>query len=309
MQPLIDWLLAGDVSLQYLTRKYLLAESEETLLPLRKRIAVEGWGKAFLDARNPSGHWGKRFYQPKWTSTHYTLLDLRCLEVEPVEPIQETLQLILEERMGEEGSIRESAQMREPGDICVNGMFLNYASFFGVPETQLAPIVDYLLDNVLPDGGFNCSWKYTDTNHSSMHSTISVLEGLWEFQKAGHSHRQEDIEMTRKGAEEFLFQHRLYKSDKTGRVIDPSWTRLAYPPRWHYDILRALVYFADAGTPYDARMEDALQVLLSKRRPDGTWPLQAPHPGHVHFELEPVGSPSRLNTLRALRVLKYFEKM
>lgn len=307
MNDTLEWLLNGDVSIQYQTRKYLLGEPDEGLIQLRKRIATEGWGKVFLDARNASGHWGRGFYQVKWVSSHYTLLDLRYLEIEPVEPILETLWLILDSCKSSDGSINESHSTKS-GDVCVNGMFLNVASFFGIPEAELKSIVDYLLDNLMPDGGFNCLAKTKGAVHSSMHTTISVLEGILEYRKAGHSYRLEALENARRNAEEFLLMHRLYQSDKTGETIDKRWTMLSFPTRWRYDILRALVYFADEGCPYDSRMEDAINILVSKRRKDGTWPVQSRHPGLVHFELEKTGSSSRFNTLRVLRVLSAFSK-
>lgn len=307
MNDTLEWLLNGDVSIQYQTRKYLIGESDDLLIHLRKRIATEGWGKAFLDARNASGHWGRGFYQVKWVSSHYTLLDLRYLEIEPVVPILETLRLILDSCKSSDGSINESHSTKS-GDVCVNGMFLNVASFFGISETELKSIVDYLLDNLMPDGGFNCESNFKGAVHSSMHTTISVLEGIQEYRKAGHSYRLEALENAKRNAEEFLLMHRLYQSDKTGETIDKRWTMLSYPSRWRYDILRALVYFADEGCPYDPRMEDAMNILVSKRRKDGMWPVQARHPGLVHFELEKTGSSSRFNTLRALRVLSAFPK-
>lgn len=306
MDSVIAWLLAGDVSIQYLTRKYLLNEAEQDLVELRRKIAQEGWGQAFLSARQETGHWGKGFYQTKWISSHYTLLDLKNLEIQPVKPIMDTLQLILTEAQAPDGSINESHSCHASGDICVNGMFLNYAAFFGVAENQLQPIVDYLLANVMPDGGFNCAWKRSGAHHSSMHSTISVLEGFREFTKAGYSYRASQIAHTVASAEEMLLQHHLFRSDKTGKMISKQWLMLSYPSRWHYDILRALVYFADAGHPYDPRMAEAIAFVSAKRRKDGTWPVQAKHPGEVHFVMEKTGGPSRFNTLRALRVLKAY---
>jgi len=303
MNPTIEWLLQGDVSIQYLTKKYLLNENDKNLEDLRKRIATEGWGKAFLDQRKETGHWSEDFYLRKWISSHYTLLDLRYLEIEPVAPILETINLILKNNKHSDGSINESRIPRS-GDVCVNGMFLNYASFFGIPEKDLKSIIDYLLDNTMPDGGFNCAAQRSGSIHSSMHTTISVLEGIWEYFKAGYQYRCEALKEAQQDAEEFLLMHRLFKSDKTSEVIDKKWTMLSFPSRWRYDILRALLFFADSGTPYDPRMEDAMKILLSKRRKDGTWPVQAKHSGKVHFDMEKTGQPSRFNTLRALRVLK-----
>ena len=102
--------------------------------------------------------------------------------------------------------------------------------------------------------------------------------------------------------------HRLYRSDRTGEVIDKRFLMLSYPSRWKYDILRALDYFQLAQVDYDPRMQDFLDVLISKRRNDFKWPVQAKHPGQVHFDMEKTGGPSRWNTLRALRVSRQFEE-
>ncbi len=306
MEHIINWLLSGDIAIQYLTHKYLLGAPGPELSPLRKRIAVEGWGKAFLDARNPSGHWSRDFYQVKWVSSHYTLLDLRYLEIEPVQPIMDTLALILQKCKSADGSVNESHSVKS-GDLCVNGMFLNYASFFGIPESDLHSIIDYILANRMPDGGFNCDLGRVSPVHSSMHTTISILEGFNEFIKAGYTYKAEAIKEASRTAEEFLLIHHLYKSDKSGKVIDKRWLMLSIPSRWKYDILRALVYFADAGMPYDPRMADAINVLTSKQRADGTWPVQAKHTGLVHFDMEQTGASSRWNTLRTLRVMNAYQ--
>lgn len=306
MDKVMDWLLAGDVSIEYQTRKYLLGESGPKLDRLRSRIALEGWGKEFLDARLPNGHWGRDFYQVKWISSHYTLLDLRYLEMEAVPPILDTLKLILATCKSTDGSINESHR-NKPGDVCINGMFLNYASFFGIPETELNSVVDYLLDTRLADGGFNCDVnRDKGAVHSSMHTTLSVLEGFEEFLKAGYTYKTPEIRQAKAAAQEFLLEHRLFKSDKTNEIIDKKWTMLSYPPRWKYDILRALVYFADAGAAYDPRMADAMEVLLKRRDKHGFWPVQAKHAGLVHFDMEKTGGMSRWNTLRSLRVLNHF---
>lgn len=305
MNQLINWLLSGDIAIQYLTHKYLLDTSKQEQHLLRERIASEGWGQAFLDARNPTGHWSRDFYQVKWVSSHYTLLDLRYLEIEPVQPIMDTLRLILENCKSADGSINESHSIKS-GDLCVNGMFLNYASFFGVPEVELKSIVDHIISNRMPDGGFNCEVERSSPVHSSMHTTISILEGIHEFRKAGYDYQAKALQDIKRTSEEFLLMHNLFKSDHTGEVIDKRWLMLSFPSRWKYDILRALVYFADTGAPYDQRMDEAIQVLQQKRRKDGTWPVQAKHTGQIHFDMEQTGKSSRWNTLRVLRVMKAF---
>ncbi|MGD2027866.1 MAG: hypothetical protein PVI99_08630, partial [Anaerolineales bacterium] len=139
-------------------------------------------------------------------------------------------------------------------------------------------------------------------------TTISVLEGILEYARNGYHYRLEELLSAAGKAREFLLEHNLFRSDKTGEVIDKKWLMLSYPSRWRYDILRALDYFQFAGACYDPRMQDALDILMKKQRKDGTWPVQAKHPGQVHFDMEQTGAPSRWNTLRALRVLDHFRE-
>lgn len=299
---LVAWLLAGDVAIQYQVHRDLLGEE---LPDLRARIATEGWGAQFLAARRPDGHWGRGFYQPKWISTHYTLLDLKHLGIAPDHAlIRESVANVLIHHKGADGGVNPSRTIPQ-SDICVCGMALNYACYFGAAPELLASVVDYILAQQMADGGFNCERDRFGARHSSLHSTISVLEGIHEFLANGYTYRAAELEAVARQAREFVLQHRLFRSDRTGEIINPRFLVLSYPSRWFYDILRGLDYFRSVGADYDPRMQDALDVLLHKRRKDGAWPLQAKHPGQVHFDMETPGQPSRWNTLRALRVLRH----
>ena len=300
---IIDWLLEGDVSIQYQTYRDLLG-IERT--DLRSRIAREGWGAEFLVRRNSSGHWGLKFYQPKWISSHYTLLDLRNLCIEKDHPtIHETLGMIIQNEKGPDGGVLPIGTTKT-SDVCVNGMFLNYAAFFNLAEESLKSIIDFLLKEHMPDGGFNCRSNRSGAVHSSLHSSISVLEGLYEYESNNYGYRIIDVKKARLDATEFILLHQLYLSDRTGEVIHPDFLRLPYPSRWRYDILRALDYFRHSTTPWDDRMKRAIDHLLRKRTKDGRWKLNAKYPGKVHFDMEQAGKPSRWNTLRSLRVLEHY---
>ena len=303
---LLEWLLDGDVSIQYQVQNDLLDNDSPAL---RKRIASEGWGQKFLSFRKPEGHWGDRFYQPKWISTHYTILDLKNLAIAPDNAeIRASIQNVLETLRAPDGGILPIGSDRK-SDVCVNGMFLNYAAYFGIEEAPLRPIIDFLLVELMGDGGFNCRSNTSGASHSSVHSTISVLEGIHEYAVAGYVYRLDELQHAATRAREFLLLHKLFRSHRTGEIMHKSMLNLSYPSRWKYDILRALDYFRHAKIEYDPRLEDALDVLMKKRRKDGRWPVQAKHPGQVHFDMEKGGGPSRWNTLRALRVLKHFKLM
>jgi len=304
-QQIIEWLLEGDVSIQYQVYRDLLGTERKGL---QDRIANEGWGKQLLSKRNSNGHWGDRFYQPKWISTHYTLLDLCNLNLHPANDIaKEAIELTLSSGKADDGGIPLGPSTFHHSDVCVNGMFLNYASYFKTDEQRLHSIVDGILNDMLPDGGFNCRIVRNGATHSSLHSTISVLEGLNEFLKSGYTYRMKDIQSTRESAEEFILLHQLFLSDRTGEIINKNFLKMSYPGRWKYDILRALDYFQYAGSKRDERMEAAINVILKKRNNDGTWNMQAAHTGQVHFIMEKAGKPGRWNTLRAMRVLKHLK--
>ncbi|HEX5967257.1 MAG TPA: hypothetical protein VFY88_02185 [Intrasporangium sp.] len=300
----IDWLLEGDVSVAYLTTRDLLHRDEPSL---QKRIATEGVGAALLAARRPDGHWGRGFYRPKWTSSHYTLLELRNLGLAPDNPVaMESVQLILAANKTRDGGLNSSPRSAA-SETCINGMTLDYASYFGAPEEDLVSLVDCLLDSRVPDGGFNCEHRPGHpVRHSSMHTTVSVLEGIHSYRSAGHGHRREDLGEAAETAVEFLLRHELFKSERTSEVIRADFTRVHHPPRWHFDILRGLECLASMGVPREPRMDAALDLLDARRRTDGRWTATA-WPGETHVPSESKREPSRWATLRALRVRYRFE--
>ncbi|WP_299215357.1 hypothetical protein [uncultured Aquimarina sp.] len=301
-EEILQWLLDGDVSIQYQTYRDLLSTERKDL---RDKIEQEGWGAQFISKRNPKGHWGKAFYQPKWTSSHYTLIDLRNLCVSTDNQlIKESIDKIAKECKADDGGILPKAKK---SDGCINGMFLNYASYFKTEEYHLKSVIDCQLQELMLDGGFNCRLNRSGARHSSLHTTLSVLEGFTEYEYNGYSYRLDEVKKAMQSSKEFILLHQLYISDRTGEIINKDFLRLSYPRRWRYDILSALDYFQYSKTEWDERMQPAVDVLLKKRNKNGTWNIQAKHPGQTHFDMEKAGKPGRWNTLRALRVLKHFE--
>lgn len=302
---IIKWLLEGDISIQYQTYRDLL---NQNLPNLKSRIHQEGYGKTLLDLQGADGHWGGGYYHYKWINTHYTLLELRRLNVNVTASITNVINDILFNNKTDDGGVTSNPKVWKFSDVCMNGMNLNYMCYFGIEENLLESVIDFVLTQQLPDSGFNCAFNYAKygAKHSSLHSTVSMIEGFNSYITNGYKYRVAEIQKMRDDSIEFILIHRLYKSDRTGEIINPKFLMLSYPPRWRFDILRALEAFRDAGITYDSRMKDAFDVIFSKRRKDGTWPIQNKHAGKVHFDMEKIGNSSRWNTLRVLRVLKHF---
>lgn len=260
---------------------------------LRDNAAVHGWCAELIGHRAADGLWAGGLYSPKWTSTFYTLQTLALLGL-PSDDVRAaaSTQILLDRGVHDDG--RVSLWKSRTPDVCVAGMLLQIAVSFGFgSDPRLQLVGDRLLEQRLPDGGWNCQMR-SDTRHSSFHSTLSVLEGLAAI---GHV----DTE-----GMEFLLRHQLFRSHRTGQVVHPGLLSLSFPRYWYYDVLRALRFFQSVNAPADPRMQDAVSVLRDKRGKDGWWRLGRTHSGKTWLRLEPSQRPSALITLDALRVLRWW---
>lgn len=301
MTDVIRWLLEGDVSIQYLTHKYLLDSDQTILEQLQNRIEAEGYGAEFLFHQNPDGHWGIYYYQTKWTSTHYTLLDLKNLCVSPtLEPCREMVLRMFDDCQKSNGGMNLTKIKDHPGDTCIDGMVLNYASYFSPNEQHLIKLAEHLLAVQKRDGGF--TWDL-NSEKGDPHTTICVLEGLGQFRASIPDHRLLGLQSAEDKAIEYLLFNHLFMDNP-----DKRFRKLSYPYRYRYDFLRVLEYFAVQQVPYDARIQPALDWLQAKRKSNERWVLENQHPGNVHFTMEELGKPSRFITLKALTILRYFNE-
>ncbi|MFN8489709.1 MAG: hypothetical protein U0350_19145 [Caldilineaceae bacterium] len=303
----IPWLLEGDPAIRWQTLCDLLDAPAAEWQAEQQRTLTEGWGARLLALQDADGRWGGGIYSPKWTSTTYTLLTLRGIGIPRNCPAaQRGAELVINELIGEK--LDDAFRKHLIGcDRCVVGMVLSLAVYFGIDDGRLEAIAENLLAELMPDGAWNCRRNRRPRPiHSSFHTTFNVLEGLRDYIELCNPPLREEILAAEQGALELLLQHKLFRSDKTGRVIDSKFTHLAYPSRWHYDVLRGLVYFARVNAPRDPRLQDALDLLNARRRKDGCWPVQQKYSGKVFFDMERTGGASRWNTLRALRVLRWW---
>jgi hypothetical protein len=189
-------------------------------------------------------------------------------------------------------------------DLCHLGFWLRIGAYFLGDDPRLHQLAGTVLRARMPDGGWNCRKRnYPDTRHSSFHTTFNVLEGLSLAAEVG-AVATDAFRASEAGALEFMLAHRMYRSDRTGAVIDERFTQLTFPSHWHYTVLRALDYMRERPEIRDPRLEDPIALLNSRRGPDGRWPVEKRIPGTTLFDMEKPGGESRWNTLRALRVLK-----
>lgn len=302
-QETIEWLLSGDASVRWQTMEHLLDASPGQVAAERARVATTGWGRRLLDHQDGSGTWARGLYGPKWTSTTYTLLLLQRLGLPHDHPAARRGVEVLWDGARYFGGGLTAAVTVDWPEACITSMYIRLAGYFGFDDRRVAEAIDWLLANQLDDGGWNCRTVRFGDRHSSFHTSISALEALAEVHRVDPT--RSDIAAALAGGREFFLVHRLYKSHRNGSVVDPSMTRLSFPPRWRYDILRGLEHLAATGSSWDDRLGDALDVLNGRQRRDGRWPVQNKHAGKVWFDMETTGRPSRWNTLRALRVARW----
>jgi hypothetical protein len=305
-----QWLLDGDPAIRWQTLRDLVGATERTVERERRKVARVGWGSRLLAKQDSEGTWagGKSsdggLYHPKWTSTTYTMLLLRDLGLSATnKQAQKACSLLLDQGLQRDGGINYG--WWGVSETCVTGMVLSILSAFEHNDDRVDIVVDHLLKQQMPDGGWNCRRRFGAT-HSSVHTTISALEGL-RYYELLHRRKVAAVRAAQRRGREFLLVHRLFRSHRTGAIIKPIFVRFSFPPRWHYDILRALDYFQAVKARRDPRLADAIEILQNERLKDGRWPLQNSYNGKTYFEMEHVGAPSRWNTLRALRVLKWWD--
>ncbi|GAB3083938.1 hypothetical protein GCM10027080_37140 [Pedococcus soli] len=341
--PVVQWLLRGDPAIRWQVLRDLVDASETVVATERARVGHEGWGARLLALRAPDGQWangacfpgtatfaeataqalaageppppfpstdaepaevpsdgsGAEPGQP-WTATYPVLLDLCHLGAPPSSPVmQETARLVARNcRWEYDGLPFFDGEV----DCCINAGTILIGTYLRV---NIDRPVHRLVADQMPDGGWNC-WPTTRTSPSSFASTLDVIDALlrWERQTGG----SEEVRRARQAGEEYLLRRNLLRSLRTGEVVNPQWGLFSYPPRWYYDLLKATEYFARRGGTPDPRVDEAVEHVRAKRQPDGRWLLENTHPGEVHFRFEePDGGPSRWNTLRALRVLRWYD--
>jgi hypothetical protein len=307
MNPeIISWLLEGDPSIRWQVQRDLLNQPQVKFEAERKKVAREGWGKRLLDLQDPDGRWGGGIYGPKFISTTYTMLTLRLLGLPPNNPqAKRACKIFLDKGFYTDGGINFFSYSLKYSETCVTSMILALLAYFRYPDERLHDIAAYLVDQQMADGGWNCE-SYKGATHSSFHTTISALEGLYEYECL-FPEKKKRISKVRTRGHEFLLTHRLYKSHRTGNIFDAKMTTMPFPPRWRYDFIRALDYFRACNASQDKRMNDAIELLKSKQKPNGRWRMNSGMSGLKYFELEKAGQPSRWNTLRAIRVLHWWE--
>ncbi len=303
-QEIIHWLLEGDHAIRWQVMDDLLGESGETIAQERTLISSRGWGADLLARQEPSGRWAGQLYNKKWISTTYTMQLLRRMGLDPDNPqAQRACQQLLEGGYREGGAI-SFAKTVSTIDLGVTGLVLSVLAYFQYPDLRVETIVEFLIDQQQPDG----CWVPEPNIECQQYifaGTMLILEGLREYEK-GYPNSTDLVSKAQKRGQDFLLKHHLYQARDSNDPIHVKMTRFSFPPRWHYDVLVALDYFQDCKADKDERLADAIALLKSKRRKDGRWNLQNRHPGRTYFEMEQVGKPSRWNTLRALRVLNWW---
>ena len=302
----VDWLLESDPSVRWQVMRDLTDASAEEVAAERARVATSGAGARLLSLQAADGRWGGAAWNHGWDSTMHALTLLREMGLDPASAEARRAVGLVRDRVTWRGCGPPECDGNTyfTGEIepCINGQVAASGAYFG---QDVRGIIDRLLGEQLPDGGWNCEAERGSTR-SSFNTTICVLEALLEHERAVGS--RPEMTKARLRGQEYLLERRLFRRRSTGEVVDEGWTRLAFPTWWHYDVLRGLEYLRRAGVAPDERMAEATRLVASKRDADGRWSLETRYPGRMLVETdEGEARPSRWNTLRALRVLRWHE--
>jgi hypothetical protein len=304
----LKWLLDSDPAIRWQVMRDLTGEAPNAIAAERSRVATEGWGAQLLARQSPAGSWGgsPRGWRADLPKEHrdllitlYSLSVLMDLGLDPAS--KQARQMI--DRVDKWLVFRwlnNRPYLRGETEPCINGRILGIGAYFKKPNDALAK---QLLGEQLKDGGWNC--EAPKSRCSSFHTTICVLEGLLEYERAGR--KSAAVTKARKRGENYLLKRRMFRSLRTGEIIDKRWLRFSFPTFWHYDVLRGLDYLRNAGVKPESRVRDAIEIVIKRRHQNGRWPLNLVHPEYIPLKMETaVGLASRWNTMRALRVLRWY---
>jgi hypothetical protein len=294
----LKWLLDSDPAIRWQVMRDLTGEARNAIAAERSRVATEGWGAQLLGRQSPAGYWGD---PKKWDLiTLYSLVVLKDLGLHPASQQARKMIHRVHRRLVFK-PLDNRPYLDGETEPCINGRILGIGAYFKEPNDALA---NQLLGEQLEDGGWNC--EAPKSRRSSFHTTICVLEGLLEYERAGR--KSAAVTKARQRAENYLLERRMFRSLRTGQIIDKRWLRFSFPVFWHYDVLRGLDYLRNAGVKPDSRVSDAIEIVIARRHQNGRWPLNILHPEHIPVEMETdAGRASRWNTLRALRVLRWYD--
>ena len=307
----LKWLLDSDPAIRWQVMRDLSDESPKAIAAERSRVATEGWGAQLLARQGASGKWSgsPRGWRDDLPKEHRDLIITLCslvalidLGLDPASQQARTMINRVDRRLVFKW-LKNRPYLQGETEPCINGRILAIGCYFKQPNDALA---NKLLAEQLEDGGWNC--EAPQSRRSSFHTTICVLEGLLEYDRAGR--KSAAVTRGRERGEEYLLERGMFRSLRTGEVIEKRWLRFSYPPFWHYDVLRGLDYLRNAGIRPDSRIADAIEIVMERRHQNGRWPLNLLHPEFIPLQMETeVGRGSRWNTLRALRVLRWYSQL
>lgn len=306
----IKWLLDGDPAIRWQVKQDLLDAPADEVAAERAQVAGAGWGAQLLALQGADGRWGGAAWNRGWNSTMHVLMLLRDLGLDPASAEAQVALGLVRDRVTWRGCGPSECDDNPffAGELepCINGQVGAVGAYFG---HDVQPIIDRLLGEQLPDGGWNCEAENGSTR-SSFNTTICVLEALLEYELSAGS--SPVVTAARLRGQEYLLERRLFRRKSTGEVIAQDrkggtmWARFAFPTWWHYDVLRGLEYLRRADVAPDERVAEAIDLVASKRASDGRWALEVQYPGVMPVEIAGGEDGSRWITSRALRVLKWF---
>jgi hypothetical protein len=303
----LKWLLDSDPAIRWQVMRDLTDEAPNVIAAERSRVATEGWGAKLLVLQSPAGNWGVPQEDRGLLVTLYSLVVLMDLGLDPASKQACRMIVRVDKRLAFK-PLNHRPFLHGETEPCINARILAIGAYFNKPNHGLA---NQLLHQQLEDGGWNCeavepSPKRPKSRRSSFHTTICVLEGLLAYERAGR--KSAAVTKARKRGENYLLERRMFRSLRTGEVIDERWFRFSFPTFWHYDVLRGLDYLRNAGVKPDGRVREAIETVIKRRHQNGRWPLNLRHAEHIPLEMETeIGRASRWNTLRALRVLRWHD--
>jgi len=321
-----DWLLEkNNPSIRYFTLRDILEKPENNLELQEARLGIMKAGLVpdILEKQKKEGYWEvpESFYTAKYKGTAWQLLILAELGVDVADTnIKKACEFILNISQDlESGGFAHSASAKKGGGRhsevipCLTGnMVWSLIRLGYLDESRVQRAIKWITSYQRFDDGIQESlkgWPYDRLKaacfgkHTCHMGAVKTFKALSEIPE---NKRTADIKKTIEKSTEYILKHHIYKrSHDLNQVAKPGWLKFGFPLMYQTDALEILGILTQLGYR-DERMQEAIDVLISKQDDQGRWKLENTFNGRFQVNIEQKGEPSKWITLNALKVLKRF---
>ncbi len=325
----LEWLLEPeDPGVRYLALRDLLQlpADDPQLMKARELAHSQGPIAVILDAMQPDGYWveaGAGYY-PKYTGTVWSLILLAQLgaKAEQDSRIQTACGYVLKHTLTPQGQFSVNQAASGTAD-CLQGNLCTALLDLGYEDPRLDQAFEWMARSVTGEGvapmgekkaqvryyAGKCGPLFACGANNKLPCAWGGTKVMLAFSKLSAHERTALIDRAiQVGVDFFLSVDPATANYPNGWSDKPSgnWWKFGFPVFYVTDILQIVEALVGLGYGHDPRLANAIQLILQKQNPDGSWSMDYDYKGKTWLNFGEKKKPNKWVTYRALAVLAEF---